>query len=70
MRKGQVDGEVTLIVFSVLSIAFLFLSGFALGENFTKNKHYKQGQIDYANGIIKYELKQQANGESLWQEKK
>lgn len=27
-------------------------------------------KVDYANGIIKYELKQQANGESIWVEKK
>ena len=31
--------------------------------------HYKQGQIDYANGIIKYELREQDNHEYIWVKK-
>jgi len=31
-------------------------------------KTYKQGQIDYANNIIKYKLEKQSNGEMIWKE--
>jgi len=31
--------------------------------------YYKQGQIDYANDIIKYELREQDNHEYIWVEK-
>ena len=33
-----------------------------------KGKTYKQGQIDYANNIIKYKLEKQSNGEMIWKE--
>jgi hypothetical protein len=62
MRKGLTTAEWLMIV----SIAFLCGQ---LLEKLT-SPDYKLGQIDYANGIIKYELKQQANGESKWEEKK
>ncbi len=29
---------------------------------------YKQGQIDYANGVIKYELVEQQNTKQVWVE--
>jgi uncharacterized membrane protein len=60
MRKGQV-----LLVYVVILVFWaLIVVGFTLWD-----RAYKQGQIDYANGIIKYELKQQANMEKVWQEK-
>jgi hypothetical protein len=33
------------------------------------HENYKQGQIDYANDIIKYELREQDNHEYIWVEK-
>ena len=30
------------------------------------DNYYKQGQIDYANDIIKYELQEQDNHEYIW----
>lgn len=41
----------------------------AVWFKFTKD-NYKQGQIDYANNIIRYELVKQADGSSKWEEKK
>lgn len=33
------------------------------------HENYKQGQIDYANDIIKYELREQDNHQYIWVEK-
>ena len=33
------------------------------------HESYRQGQIDYANDIIKYELREQDNHEYIWVEK-
>ena len=30
---------------------------------------YKQGQIDYANGVIKYKLVKQVDGSTIWSSK-
>jgi hypothetical protein len=35
----------------------------------TADIHYKKGQIDYANNIIKYKLQENENGEMIWTEK-
>ena len=65
MRKGQVNdyglGLIIGTLFGAMLMTLIF--HFAVPD-------YKQGQIDYANGIIKYELKQQANGEKIWVERK
>ena len=43
---------------------------FCIGiEPSISHKNYKQGQIDYANDIIKYELREQDNHEYIWVEK-
>jgi len=66
MRKGQVS------TFALLMMMFMsFMIGVFLQYKSDKDlPNYKQGQVDCLNGIIKYELKQQANGEKVWQEKK
>lgn len=58
-RKGQTDILLTInIIGLIIIIIILFLVPCK-----------KQGQIDYANGIIKYELKEQPDKAVVWVER-
>lgn len=61
MRKANV-----MLITMLMLLAFTI--GFRIGLEFIKYG-YKRGQIDYANGIIKYELKDQPDGSRVWKEK-
>jgi hypothetical protein len=57
-------GFVIGLVFAlVATFSLFFVQQPDLGD------HYKQGQIDYANDIIKYELREQDNHEYIWVKK-
>jgi len=58
----------TIIPFFI-GIAFsLIIFGVGIVPSIS-HENYKQGQIDYANDIIKYELREQDNHEYIWVEK-
>jgi len=62
MDDGLILGGYTLCcVFTVIILCLILKPDL--------NNYYKQGQIDYANGIIKYELREQDNNEYIWVEK-
>jgi len=62
MRKGQVVDRIVSVIGLLVGIILLCI-GIGI-------ENYKRGQVDCLSGIIKYELKQQANGDSKWVEKK
>lgn len=52
------------------AILFFFLGVAFMGTCLQLSKAtYKDGQIDYGSGRIKYVLKQQPSGETVWVEK-
>ena len=59
-RKKQVP------LFTVITFAILFaaIAGFTVYA--VRELSYKQGQVDYANGTINYELFKRGNGETFW----
>lgn len=58
--SGEAIAEI--VIHAVLSAVLLFV-GFAIGLN----KGYIAGQTDALSGTIKYELKEQPNGELKWE---
>ncbi len=57
-----------LIIGCIMGCVFIMvLWGFYLRPDL--GNYYKQGQIDYANDIIKYELREQDNHEYIWVKK-
>lgn len=61
--SSQFEAWATLIVL----IFGGFVVGYMLGELTTGS--YKQGQIDALNGKIKYEKRENEDGELVWEEK-
>jgi len=62
MKDNDICAGIGFILGFIVGAAFFILSinpGLA-------DRHYKQGQIDYANDIIKYELQEQDNHEYIW----
>jgi len=62
MNNGDAGACIVAGILTGLLAMFLFLD--SVGDT------YKQGQIDYANGIIKYELVTQGDKTAKWQMKK
>jgi len=54
--------------YSVLLPALLITLGFMIMGVYQERRDYKQGQIDYHNGIIKYELKTNPDSTVTWEE--
>lgn len=59
-KVGIIDALLAAIL-----VGLLFLS---IGYSCLNADAYKQGQIDYHNGIIKYELKAQKDSSVVWEE--
>ena len=56
------DYFISIVLLLIIIFIILFIPGSCL-----YNKGYKKGQIDYANGKIKYELRQNENEEMRWE---
>lgn len=62
----QGDFEWPAIVVVILIASTCLIYGTAAES---REAGYRQGQIDAANGIVKYELKQLPTGETVWKKK-
>jgi hypothetical protein len=62
MNKDNLENACYFIIFVFIILSIGFISGYFVGKSYG----YKKGQIDAINGIIKYELIKQENGESKW----
>lgn len=51
--------------FAIAGMAFSLL--FVLPQSAMKREHYRAGQIDAANGVMKYELVKQDDGTTTWE---
>ena len=51
------------VAFTVFIAIVMFIFGIIIGSI----SGYKEGQIDYANGEVKYELVEQKNEERIWE---
>ncbi len=57
-------------IFIILLIALcLILIGFSIGQSVPNDWEYKQGHVDALNGKIKYEKKENEDGETIWVKK-
>lgn len=59
------DDKDTIIVAVIMFVLMIF--GTISGYFTAKDKYYKQGQIDYANGIIRYQLEKQGDESMIWE---
>ena len=58
-RRGVFGGF--LITFIICGVTAMFLIGHI------RHTSYRQGQIDAVNGVMKYELVEQDDGETVWE---
>ncbi len=56
--KGALLGWLITALICMITVLFLL--------NHTQYTSYRQGQIDAANGVMKYELVEQDDGETVW----
>jgi len=59
--NDYIIGIIMIIGFVLFSIA-----GFYIGNKLSYSTAYKQGQIDYANGVEKYKLEEQEDKSIIW----
>ena len=67
-RWGVVVLIVVFLVFFGFSIHGLMDAWVGWDYKAAFQDGYKQGQIDYANGVVRWELSEQDNGERVWKE--